>query len=223
MTLEIPGELESEGWMGSREHQERREQRVSRGPRGSRERQEAVELRASEGALGSQGTRGQRGQQDGLGSKGKRVTLVTLETQASQDCGDGRAMLAPGAFLEFLVQELPREKSEGKARRERRAGKVCWARAVSPELQDLLEPEDGLGEQDSEVLLGLMVPRERREIQGHEVWMELLALQDSRGWLEMTEQREMVASPAQWARRGLRDWRVPPGSGGTQGTREPEE
>lgn len=46
-------------------------------------------------------------------------------------CGDlspslNRAMLAPGAFLEFLVQELPRGKLEGKARRERRAEKVWW-------------------------------------------------------------------------------------------------
>lgn len=35
-------------------------------------------------------------------------------------------MLAPGAFLEFPVQELPWGKQEGKARRERRAEKVCW-------------------------------------------------------------------------------------------------
>lgn len=35
-------------------------------------------------------------------------------------------MLASGAFLEFLVQELPRGKLEGKARRERRAKKVWW-------------------------------------------------------------------------------------------------
>lgn len=41
-------------------------------------------------------------------------------------------MLAPGAFLEFLVQELPRGKSEGKARRERRAGKVCWQVQLGP-------------------------------------------------------------------------------------------
>lgn len=189
----------------------------------SRERQEPVELQASEGALGSQGTRGQRGHQDGLGSKARRVTLVTLETRVSQDCRDGRAMLAPGAFLEFLVQELPWGKLEGKARRERRAEKVCWARVVSPELQDLLEPEDGLGGQDSGVLLGSMVPRDRREIQDHEVWMDLLGLQDSRDWLEMMERREMVASPAQWARRGLRGWQVPLGSGATPGMREPEE
>lgn len=35
-------------------------------------------------------------------------------------------MLVPGAFLEFLGQELPRGKLEGKGRRERRAQKVCW-------------------------------------------------------------------------------------------------
>lgn len=37
-----------------------------------------------------------------------------------------RVMLAPGAFLECLAQELLRGKLEKKAIKERRAKKVCW-------------------------------------------------------------------------------------------------
>lgn len=37
-----------------------------------------------------------------------------------------RVTLAPGVFLEHLVQELLREKLEKKATKERRARKVCW-------------------------------------------------------------------------------------------------
>lgn len=213
----------SAGWMASRDHRDHQEPRGSRGPRGSREKQDPAELRASEAAVGSEGTRGQQDHRGGPGSRGRRAMSVTQESRASRERRDTREMLALGAFLERQDQELLWGKLEAKAPEERRARKVCWARSVSPALQDLQEPEGGLAAQVCEVLQGSTVSRERRETQDLEAGMDPLVLPGWRDLQETMEQRETVASLAPWARWVPVGSRAAPGSRATPGTEEPEE
>lgn len=148
---------------------------------------------------------------------------VRQESQESREHGDTRGMLALGAFLECQDQELLRGKSDTKAPEERRARKVCWARSVSPALQDLQEPEGGWAAQVCKVLQGPKVSRERRETQDPEAGMAPPVLLGWRDPQEMKERRETAGSLAPRARWVPAGSRVAPGSRATPGTEELEE